>query len=108
MQIADAVPGVREPGCGVGSAVGKEVIRSRAAPIGTSVTSSTGSALRAGLSWSGAPTCSLSAFHSGIRRARAVRLSGVPSSVNGLSPAARPFRRVRTDAAGFSASSTRP
>ncbi len=36
-----------------GDAVGKAVIRSRAAPIGISVTRSTGASLRAELSWRG-------------------------------------------------------
>ncbi|GGS52290.1 hypothetical protein GCM10010221_59200 [Streptomyces parvus] len=83
-----------------GAVVGNDVFRSLAAPIGTSVTSSTGSVERAGLGWRGATTCSSSAVHSGMRRARAVIVSGVPSSVNGLSPRARPVERRRRDAAG--------
>ncbi|MFJ1546166.1 hypothetical protein [Streptomyces sp. NPDC088246] len=46
------------------------------------MTSSTGSLLHTGLSWSGAKTCSLPALHSGIRRTRAVMVGGVPSRVN--------------------------
>ena len=59
----------RQPGSASGPTVGKDVIRSRAAPIGTSVTSSTGSVDGVGLSCSGATTCSSSALHSGILRA---------------------------------------
>ena len=83
-------------GSASGPTVGKDVIRSRAAPIGTRVTSSTGWVLRAGLRCSGATTWSSSALHSGMRRARAVMTSGVPSRVKGFSPAARPVGRRRS------------
>ena len=51
-------------------AVGNDVMRSRAAPIGISVTVSTGARLRAGLSCSGVTTCWSSALQSAIFWAR--------------------------------------
>ena len=64
---------------------GKAEIRNRAAPIGTSVTVSTASSDRTGLSCNTAHKPWRSSVHSGIRFALAVIVIGAASVVNGKS-----------------------
>ncbi len=71
------------PGPAVRVGRGKAVMRSRAAPIGTRVTVSTGASLRAGPGCRGATTRSSSAIHCSMRRASAVMRTGTVSWVNG-------------------------
>ncbi len=85
-----------------GVAVGNAVIRSRAAPIGISVTVSTGAALRAGDACSGVTTSWSSAVHSAIFRADAVILTGAVSGVNGFDGSVPPVAANVSAASGAS------
>ncbi len=88
--------------------VGKEVIRSRAAPIGISVTVSTGSEDFAGLGCKTFKSPFLSSVQPGMRRAFALSSSGAVSGVNGWAGSGPAPRTSSNEPAGVAASSTRP
>ena len=97
-------------GCAAGPlpTAGKAVSRSRAAPMGISVTVSTGSSERTGLGCNTATKPRASSVHWGIFRALAFSSRGTASGVKGC-PGSVPARRTSAkELAGDCSSSTRP
>ncbi len=88
--------------------VGKADIRKRAAPIGTSVTVSSGWSEMTGLSGKVATSPYWSSVHWGILRAFAVSASGTSSSVKGKSLAGQGRFSILNEPAGSRASNSSP